>query len=130
MTLKLQFFITARNELRQGNVFTPVCHSVHRVGVSVQACTTGHMTRGVSVQGRGVSVRGGLCLGWSLSQRPPPCTVTRGPYAYYWNAFLFYESLRLSNSLVTFCRTADTLSSITLKRCKLKRKLLHTVSFY
>ena len=46
-------------KLRQGNVFTPVCHSVHR-GVSVPACTVGHMTLGVSVQR--VSVWGGLCL--------------------------------------------------------------------
>ena len=51
-------------KLWQGNVFTPVCHSVHG-GVSVPVCTTGHMiggslSRGVSVQGgslsRGVSV--------------------------------------------------------------------------
>ena len=47
-------------KLRQGNVFTPVCDSVHG-GVSVPAGTTDHITggslsRGVSVQG-GVSVR-------------------------------------------------------------------------
>ena len=87
--------ITARKRsLGQGNVFTPVCDSVHR-GVSVPACTTGHMTggqgglcsggslsrgplsRGVSVQGglcpggdsvQGVSVQGGLYPGGSLSR--------------------------------------------------------------
>ena len=68
----------------QGNVFTSVCHSVHR-GVSVPACTTGHIIGGlcpggslsgeglclgrVSVQ-RGVSVQGslsgGLCPGVSV----------------------------------------------------------------
>ena len=46
----------------------PVCDSVHRVGVSVPACTTGHITEGVPVQrglypggslSRGVSVHGG-----------------------------------------------------------------------
>ena len=53
-------------------------------GVSVPACTTGHMTRGVSVQGgglclggslsRGVSVQGGwgLCQGDPLPRQRPP----------------------------------------------------------
>ena len=44
------WFVTAATKLQQGSVFTPVCHSVHR-GVSDPACTTGHITRGVSVQG-------------------------------------------------------------------------------
>ena len=43
-------YLPPATKLRQGNVFTPVCDSVHRRGVSVPACTTGHMTRGVSVQ--------------------------------------------------------------------------------
>ena len=45
-----------------------VSHSADK-GVSVQACTTGHMTGG-SLRGslcRGVSVQGGLCLGGSVS---------------------------------------------------------------
>ena len=81
-----------------------VSHSVHRrEGVSVPACTTGHMTwgslfgwvsvQGVSVQGvsvwggvsvqgvpvRGVSVQGGLCLMVSVqgvSVRETPQTET------------------------------------------------------
>ena len=63
----------------KGNVFTPVCNSVHiRDGVSVPACTTGHMTRRGSLT-RGVSVerfsvlgslsKGGLCLGGVSVQR-------------------------------------------------------------
>ena len=43
-------------KLRQGNVFTPICDSVH-TGVSVQG---GSMSRGVSIWG---SVWGGLCRG-------------------------------------------------------------------
>ena len=35
-----------QTKLREGNVFTPVCDSVHR----------------------GSSIQGGLCLGWSLSK--------------------------------------------------------------
>ena len=44
------------------------------------------LSGGGSVQGR-VSVQGG-----SWSGRPPPCTVSRGRYASYWNAFLFVMS--------------------------------------
>ena len=38
--------LTARKQsLGQGNVFTLVCHSVHRDGVGFKACITGHLTR-------------------------------------------------------------------------------------
>ena len=92
-------FLQAATKLWQGNVFTPVCHSVH-MGVSVPACTTGHMTRGlcaggVSVQGGlylvGVPVQeGGLCPG-RVSVREAPHTVMSGWYASYLNAFLFFH---------------------------------------
>ena len=52
--------ITIR-KLREGNVFTPVCHSVHRRGL----CPGGSLSRGLSVQrgflSKGLSVKGGLC---------------------------------------------------------------------
>ena len=63
-------------KLREGNVFTPVCHSVHS-GVSVQGglCPEGSLPGG-SLSGRslsmGVSVQGGPCPGGPLSGRPPP----------------------------------------------------------
>ena len=93
----------------QGNVFTPVCDSVHRSGgvavsvwvglcpgvsdcgglclgglcpvVSVwrECLSIGSLPRGVSVQG--VSVWGDLC----------DRTVMCGQYASYWNAFLFSQ---------------------------------------
>ena len=44
-------------------------------GVSVPACSTGHMTRG--------------SLSRRVSVRETPRTVTSGRYASYWNAFLF-----------------------------------------
>ena len=58
-------------KLRQGNVFTNMCqefkNSVHRRwGVSVPACTTGHITRGRGSLSRGVSVRGSLSRGISV----------------------------------------------------------------
>ena len=59
-----------QTKLREGNVFTPVCDSVHR-GVSVQGvlCPGGFLSRSVSVQGGLCPVglcpglAGGLCLG-------------------------------------------------------------------
>ena len=76
---------------RQGNVFTPVCDSVHRVGCLCQwgclcpwevSLSGGSLSRGVSVLGflfeevsvqggslyRWVSVQGGLCPGGFLSR--------------------------------------------------------------
>ena len=51
-------------------------------GVSVPACTTGHMT-GRSLS-RGVSVR------QTPRTETSPRTVTSGRYTSYWNAFLFW----------------------------------------
>ena len=86
-------FLPPATKLRQGNIFTGVCHSVHMggevnlctsihhryhdqgvpvQGVSVPACITGHMTGGLSgglcpggegSLSRGVSMQGGLCQG-------------------------------------------------------------------
>ena len=56
-------FYPPSTKLRQGNVFTPVCDSVHR-GVSVQGdlfSKEGSLSKGVSVQG--ALCPGGLCLG-------------------------------------------------------------------
>ena len=69
-------------KLRLGYVLTGVCDSVRRGGggVSVPACTIGHMT-------------GGLCRGGGLCWETPR-TVMSGRYASYWNAFLSLISLR------------------------------------
>ena len=100
-------------KLRQGNVFTSVCDSVHRGVFIIQE---GSLSRGVSVQGgqgslsegglcprglctRGVPVQGGLCPErGSLSRQGSlsmgglcqgdPHMVTCGQYTSYWNAFL------------------------------------------
>ena len=70
-------FITARKRsLGQGNVFTPVCHSVHRGRVSVWVisvqgglCPGGSLSRWVSVQED--LCLGGLCSGSPCHRDPP-----------------------------------------------------------
>ena len=74
-------------KLRQGNVFTPVCHSVHR-GVSVPACTTGHMTRGVSVQG--ISV-------WESLSRWVETPGQKPPYRNEWAVCILLECILVSS---------------------------------
>ena len=100
----------------QGNVFTPVCDSVHRGGpggLCPRGPLSGGLCQGVSVQGRGlcpgegslsrggVSVQGrGLCPGGlgqggrEVSARETPhCTVMCRRYASYWNTFLFDQEI-------------------------------------
>ena len=82
-------FLPPATKLREGNVFTPVCHSIHRWGVSVRGVSvrgSGLCSRGISVWG--LSVQRGLCPreglspggalpGGSLSGRPPPYVNVR-----------------------------------------------------
>ena len=61
--------------------------SLSREVIYTWSLSRGSLSRGVSVQG--VSVRGSLCPGGSLSlSRETPRTVTSGRYTSYWNAFL------------------------------------------
>ena len=61
-TIPIDLLPPATN-LRRGYVFfTPVCHFVHRGGVSVPACTTGHITGGSRSRG---SLSGGPLSGRS-----------------------------------------------------------------
>ena len=69
----IRYWPGTNENLGQGNVFTSVCHSVHRRGLSL-------------CPGWGVSVKEGLCQG------EPPRTVKSGRYASYWNAFLFFNN--------------------------------------
>ena len=76
----LWVLLAPATKLRQGNDFTPVCQSFCSWGrgVSVPACTTGHMTKGSLSRGvcvQGVCVQGNLCPGGSLSIR----SLSRGP---------------------------------------------------
>ena len=74
--------ITARKRsLGQGNISTPVCHSVHRGGVCLNACwdTTPAAPRANATPPT-------AC--WEIRS-------TRGRYVSYWNAILF--SLNFAN---------------------------------
>ena len=72
----LHRFFFHRPPFREGNVFTPVCDSVHS-------------GEGRSVQG--VFVEGGLCPVRVIVQGDPSHMVTCGQYASYRNAVLFTE---------------------------------------
>ena len=81
--------ITARKRsLEQGNVFTPVCHSVHKGGGWLPSMHYRSHDQGVCIQGVG--------------QTPPPCMgycrirSTSGRYASYWNAFLLAMLITIS----------------------------------
>ena len=96
-------------KLREGNVFTPVFHSVHRRslcqgGLCPRGSLSGGLCLGVSVQWSlypgGLCPWEGLCPGGSLSRRGSlsgrhSCVVKSGWYASYWNAFLYFVYLFL-----------------------------------
>ena len=80
------FLLLPAPKLRQGNVFTPVCGSVHRRG---GLCPGGSLSGGSQSRRWGVCVQG-VCVQGSLCQEDPHCchTVTCGRYTSYWYAFL------------------------------------------
>ena len=84
--LFVAFIFTARKRsLGQGNVFTPVCHSVNGRGVYPNMQWAGVYPR---IQcGRGVCDQG-VTRGYTP---PPPVRSTSGRYASYWNTFLFWK---------------------------------------
>ena len=99
-TDRLAIFTARKRSLGQGNIFTPVCHSVHGGG-------------GVPVP-RGACSRGSACsrgvpaLGVPGGDPPTPDSYCCGRYAPYWNASLFV----LSSNVGTIF--SDTMISIDL----------------
>ena len=72
-------------------------------GISVKGRS---LSKGVSVWGREVSVRGVSLSRGSMSrevsvQGDPLRMITSGPYAPYWNAFLFYKGFATVNASPT-----------------------------
>ena len=92
-------FCRPQTKFGQGNIFTPVCHSVHR-GVCLKG---GSATRGGCMQR--VCLQGGLPPGEGLGRPPSPIGYYEirsmiGRYASYWNAFL------LANFFTKRCKNA------------------------
>ena len=128
-------FYRQKTKLREGNVFTPVCDSVHRGGsLSRGVSVKGGLCPGFSVKGGpcpgfsvkggpcpGFSVKGGLCPGFSVKGGPYPGFSVKGVlcpggqgvtrwksrlYASYWNAS-FFSSLNIPIK-VNLCRVGVT----------------------
>ena len=98
-----------QTKLREGNVFTGVCDSVH--GMGVPSCSQGGVCSWGGAWSQGVCSCGGGCLlwegvcSWGVCSRGGPggclppggCLVETpdghccGRYASYWNAFLFFH---------------------------------------
>ena len=100
--LALLPFLPLAKKLRQGNVFTPVCHSVHR-GEGVSATFLGRHYRGRHPLDRHPPGQTPPCpvhagihtpLAQCMLRYTPLCTMhagipsTSGRYASYWNAYL------------------------------------------
>ena len=86
-------FTARKRNLGQGNVFTPVCHSVHR-GRCIPACN--------------VCLRKGCLPHQWADTHPFPRHRDghiNGWYASYWNAFYFFKNILGENQ--TFCGATD-----------------------
>ena len=96
------YFYRPQRSCGQGNIFTPVCHSVNGGGVCLSACwdTTPQSRHPLGPDTPPVH-RGGLpqcMLGYPPKQTPPreadsSIRSTSGRYASYWNAFFYLESI-------------------------------------
>ena len=65
-TANEMIFTTRKQSLGQGNVFTPVCHSVHREGWFPRMHHRSHDQGDLHPEG--VCIQGGLHPGWSASR--------------------------------------------------------------
>ena len=133
----LTFSLSWLGTKRQGNVFTPVCQSFRSEAVSVPACTTRDMSRGVypgglcpkgvSVQGgvsvQEASIQGGLCPGGvSVSGRPTPYGNARR-HASYWNPFLL-QGMQLIVSLSNWLNFLGRCSLLALALLQTENRIL------
>ena len=80
--MSITYYDHSQTKLREGNVFTPLCDSVHG-GVR------GKVGGGMLIKG-GMHGKGGACMvkgGTCMQERRPLKRAVR-QYASYWNAFL------------------------------------------
>ena len=106
ITMK-KYFYRPQRSCGQGNIFTPVCHSVHRGGVCLSACWDTPPPDQTPPPGPGRHPRDQTPRDQAEPPRTrhhhPPTRQTAAPeadssirsmsgrYASYWNAFLFYK---------------------------------------
>ena len=78
------------NEVSEGNVITPVCHSVHRWGLHIGGSTYRGLHPGVCIWGDSTFTGG-------VSRLPGYYGIrsTSGRYASYWNVFLLPAATKL-----------------------------------
>ena len=81
------------NEVCEGYVFTPVCHSVHRGGVSGWGCVSLGGMHGGGVGGRGVCGGGRAWLGGVWGGRPAWHTVNERAVRILLECILVYRKL-------------------------------------
>ena len=88
------FFYRPQTKLREGNVFTGVCDSVHRVGCawSGRVWSRGCLVR----EGSGAGGPGSWGVGGGAPWRPPDDGYCCGRYASYLNAFLFIFKIEIN----------------------------------
>ena len=123
--------ITAlKRSLGQGNIFTPVCHSVHGGGVrgSEGVCVVAggcawlrggvHGCQGACMVAGGgghawlwgvCMVAGGVCIGYDKLRS------MSGRYASYWNAFLFILSFTFFHFIPTVLHRGIGCKTVTVR---------------
>ena len=90
-------FLPSTTKLWQGNIFTPVCHSVHRRGVCLSACWDTHSPLGqtppswADTPWQTPPDRHTPWADTRLGRHPPPADgYCSGQYTSCWNAFLSF----------------------------------------
>ena len=77
--------------------------SIQRVSLSRSVSVQGVSLQGESLSRGGVSVQSWGLRPWGSLPERPPCTVSCGRYAPYWNAFLLFNFIHIKlNGAATF----------------------------
>ena len=102
-TYEVAVFTTRKRSLGQGNVFTPVCHSVHgrEVLVGLPACITGRMTSMGGSAYRGVCIGGGAYRG--VGQTPLELELEKRAVRILLECFLVEVEHQVYTSVDTIC---------------------------
>ena len=96
----INIFTAGKRSLGQGNIFTNVCHYVHRGSLH----PVGLHPHGSASRGK----FGGICIqrGWADPTEHYGIWLTSGWYASYWNGFLLPPAMKLrkGNIFTSMCQ--------------------------